>query len=69
MMERRHGNRYLDLGTLVVYTLLSMIFAIAIIVFAALVMQADILAWNSTVLLGLFFVLTGGICGAFLLFK
>lgn len=68
-MERKRGNRHLDLGTLVVYTLLSMTFAVAIIVFAALVMQADILAWNPTMLISLFFVLTGGICGAFLLFK
>ncbi len=69
MMGRRGSNRYLDLGTLVIYVLLSMAFAIAIIVFAALVMHADILAWNHTALVSWFFILTGGICGAFLLFQ
>lgn len=68
-MEKRHGNRYLDLGTLVIYALLSMAFAIAIIVFVALVMQADILAWNHTLVVSMFFLLTGGICGAFLLLR
>lgn len=68
-MEKRRVNKYLDVGTLFTYAILSMIFSIAIIVFAALLLQADILSWNPTVLVSVFFVLSGGICGAFLLLK
>lgn len=68
-MEKRRVNRYLDLGTLFTYVILSMIFSIAIIVFTAVLMQADILSWNPTILVSVFFVLSGGICGAFLLLK
>ena len=68
-MERRHTHRYMDLGTLVTYVLMAMAFSIAVIVSAALIMQADILAWNPTTLITIFFVLTGGICGAFILLK
>ena len=68
-MERKHTNRPLDLGTLITYVLLSMVFAFAGIVLAALVLQADILAWNQTVVVTMFFTLTGGICSAFLLLR
>lgn len=68
-MERKRSNRPLDLGTLMIYALLSMVFAVAVIVFVALVLRADILAWNQTVVVSLFFILTGGICGTFLLFR
>lgn len=68
-MERKRTNRPLDLGTLMIYVLLSMAFAIAAIVLAALVLQADILAWNQTLVVTLFFSLTGGICSVFLLLK
>lgn len=68
-MERRNTGRYIDLGTLVTYVILAMIFAVALIVLAAMIVEADILAWNPTTLISAFFVLTGGICGAFLLLK
>lgn len=68
-MERRNTNRYIDLGTLVTYVMWSMIFAVAVIVLAAMILQADILTWDPTMVISVFFLVTGGICGAFILLK
>lgn len=68
-MERRKNHHHLEPITLAIYTLLSMVFAVGVIVCAALVMQADILAWNPTMLVSLFFAITGGFTGAFLLLR
>ena len=68
-MERRYENKQIDLGTLVTYVLLSMGFAVAAIVAAALILAVDVHVWDPTVIITAFFVITGGISGLFILLK
>lgn len=68
-MERRYTNQKLDAGTLLTYVALAMAFSIAAIVAVALILAADVQAWDPTTLITIFFVVTGLISGAFILFR
>lgn len=68
-MRERCTHRQMSIGMLLTYVGLAMIFAVAAIVAVALILAADIQSWNPTMLITVFFVITGAISGMFILFK
>ena len=66
-MNKKDMKKYIDLQTLLAYTVIAMVFSIGLIVLAAIVTQSDIGTWNNTALVSAFFIMTGSICGFFIL--
>ncbi len=66
-MNRKNAKNYIDLQTLLAYTVIAMVFSIGLIVLAAIITRSDIGAWNNTALVSAFFIMTGSICGFFIL--
>lgn len=67
MRKKKTHPDFLDLGTLIVYTIMAMTAAVALIAFAALVTNTDIAMWNPLAVVSAFFILTGCISGWFIL--
>lgn len=69
MMKKKTqtNSDFLDLSTLIVYTIMAMAAAVALIAFAALLTDSDISMWNPVAVVSAFFILTGCISGWFIL--
>ncbi|MCU6763623.1 Uncharacterised protein [uncultured Roseburia sp.] len=67
--KKDKSQEYLDVMTLLVYTVIAMAAAVCILALTALITQTDVTSWNNTILVSVFFILTGIISGVFLLQK
>ena len=66
-MKKKAHTDFLDLSTLIVYTIMAMAAAVGLITLAALVTNSDITMWNPLAVVSAFFILTGCISGWFIL--
>ena len=67
MRKKKTQGDFLDLGTLIVYTVMAMAAAVALIAMAALITDSDIAKWNPLAVVSAFFILTGCVSGWFIL--